>query len=159
MKARDLVFSLEDLVAWRVGQAGKVVLTNGCFDIVHVGHLRCLEYARSLGTTLVVAINSDASVRELKGEKRPYVNEEERAEMIAGLTCVDAVVIFSEKRLNKVISALKPDLYAKGGDYTLETMDQGEREELEECEAEIHFFELVAGKSTTNVVAEILRKN
>lgn len=159
MNARDKVLALDSLVAWRRELPGRVVLTNGCFDIVHVGHLRCLEYARSLGDALVVAINSDRSVRELKGDKRPYVCESERAEMIAGLTCVDAVVIFSEKRLNKVIAGLSPNLYAKGGDYTLETMDQGERAELLSCGAEIEFFELVEGKSTTNVVEKILKIN
>lgn len=157
--AAESVLSLEELKEWRAQQTGKVVLTNGCFDIVHVGHLRCLEYARSLGDSLVVAINSDSSVKELKGDKRPYVSEQERAELISGLACVDATVIFSEKRLNKVISVLKPDLYAKGGDYTLETMDQGERAELEACKAEIHFFHVVEGKSTTNVVENILQVN
>jgi len=155
MNAKSKIFSLDTLVDWRVKQNGRLVLTNGCFDIIHVGHLRCLEYARSLGEALVVAINSDSSVKELKGDKRPYVSEQERAELIAGLACVDAVVIFSEKRLNKVIRVLKPDLYAKGGDYTLETMDQGEREELDQCQSAIEFFKLVEGKSTTNIVEEI----
>jgi len=156
MTAREHIFDLDSLKEWRAEQSGRVVLTNGCFDILHVGHLRCLEYARTLGSFLVVAINSDLSVKELKGEKRPYIPEMERAELIAGLSCVDAVVIFGEKRLNTVISSLQPDLYAKGGDYTLETMDQGEKNELDECGSEIHFFELVEGKSTTNVEAKIL---
>jgi len=156
MAAKDIIFDLESLTEWRANQPSGVVLTNGCFDILHVGHLRCLEYARSLGSSLVVAINSDSSVKELKGEKRPHIPELERAELIAGLRCVDGVVIFSEKRLNKVIAALNPDLYAKGGDYTLETMDHGEKGELDKCDAEFHFFELVEGKSTTNVEAKIL---
>jgi len=156
---REKIYGIEDLLQWRKKQSGNVVLTNGCFDIVHVGHLRCLEYARKLGSVLVVAINSDSSVRELKGESRPYVKEMERAELIAGLCCVDATVIFTDKRLSKVIAALRPDVYAKGGDYNIDTMDQGEREELEKCGAEIHFFNLVEGKSTTNVVKKITNLN
>ena len=159
INARDKILNLEDFDKWKEDQTGSVVLTNGCFDIIHVGHLRCLEYARSLGDSLVVAINADSSVKDLKGEQRPFVPECERAELIAGLGCVDRVVIFSEKRLNKVINEVKPDIYAKGGDYTLETMDQGERRELEACGAEIHFFELIEGKSTTDIVGAILQKN
>ena len=158
MIARSKIYTLEELANSRETLLkGRVVLTNGCFDIVHVGHLRCLEYARSLGDVLIVAVNADVSVRSLKGEKRPYVSELERAELLAGFGCVDAVVVFSESRLNKVIDVVSPQVYAKGGDYTLETMDQGERSRLELCGAEIQFFETVNGKSTTNLVEKILQ--
>ena len=97
-----------------------IVTTNGCFDVLHLGHLRYLQAARQLGDLLVVAINSDASVRELKGENRPLIPEDERAEMLAGLECVDYVVIFPELTPIELLSELKPDIHVKGGDYKLE---------------------------------------
>ena len=160
MTAREKVLSIDALVDWRSQQEGNVVLTNGCFDIVHIAHLRCLEYARSLGDRLVVAINSDSSVKALKGESRPYIKDIERAELIAGFECVDAVVIFSDPRLDHVITKISPDVYAKGGDYTVETMDQGERRALESCEARICFNpNFLRDITTTNVVHTILEKN
>jgi len=158
MNARDKIYTLDELVAQKKALLpGGIVLTNGCFDLVHLGHLRCLEYARSLGDSLVVAINSDTSVRSLKGASRPYITERERAELLAGFSCVDAVVIFSEQRLNTVIDALKPNIYAKGGDYTLDTMDQGERARLEACGARIEFREETYDQTTTSIVANILK--
>ena len=96
-----------------------VVTTNGCFDLLHVGHLRYLQAARELGDLLVVGVNSDTSVKQLKGKNRPLVPEMERAEMLAGLACVDYVVIFPELAIS-LLSALQPDVHVKGGDYTLE---------------------------------------
>ena len=160
LQAREKVLSEEDLISWRqyCAQKGeRVVLTNGCFDLLHVGHLRCLEYAQSLGDHLVVAVNADSSVKALKGEGRPLISELERAELIAGLACVDRVVLFPDVRLTKIIERLSPDLYAKGGDYNLETMDQGERKALEGCGAEIAFFDIIADCSTTNILEKIQR--
>ncbi len=138
-------------------QGKKLVLTNGCFDLLHTGHVRYLEEARQCGDALIVAVNSDASVRELKGPDRPLNNELDRAEVLAALRCVDHVTIFTGKRVTDVISLLRPAVYAKGGDYTLETLDSGERAALDEVGAEISLLQLVPGRSTT-VLLERARK-
>ncbi len=103
----------------------RVVLANGCFDLLHVGHVRYLQAAKELGDILVVAINSDASVRQLKGKGRPIMNQEERAEIIAALTCVDYVVIFDERNVEKILRTLKPSIHAKGTDYTEASVPEG----------------------------------
>jgi rfaE bifunctional protein nucleotidyltransferase chain/domain len=113
---------LEDMPPLLLGK--KVVLANGCFDLLHVGHVRYLTAARALGDILVVAINSDASVRQLKGFCRPLMNQEERAEIIAALACVDFVVIFDELNVSEVLKTLKPAIHAKGTDYTEETVPE-----------------------------------
>ena len=113
---------LEDMPPLLPGK--KVVLANGCFDLLHVGHVRYLTAARALGDILVVAINSDGSVRQLKGEGRPLMNQEERAEIIAALACVDFVVIFNELNVSEVLKTLKPAIHAKGTDYTEETVPE-----------------------------------
>lgn len=102
----------------KLGQ--KLVFTNGCFDILHRGHAGYLKEARNLGDALVVALNSDSSVKQLKGETRPFNNEHDRAEMLCALRSVDYVVIFAEKRAINIIEAIKPDIYVKGGDYKLD---------------------------------------
>jgi D-glycero-beta-D-manno-heptose 1-phosphate adenylyltransferase len=102
----------------------RVVLANGCFDLLHVGHIRYLQAARGCGDLLVVGINSDRAVRELKGEGRPVMPEQERAEIIAALSCVDYVTIFDELTVEKLLLALKPDIHAKGTDYTIETVPE-----------------------------------
>lgn len=102
----------------------RIVLANGCFDILHVGHIRYLEGARGLGDLLVVGINSDAQVRSLKGAGRPFVPERERAEIIAGLRAVDYVTIFSEPTVEALLLAIRPDIHAKGTDYTEETVPE-----------------------------------
>ena len=130
----------------------KLVLTNGCFDLLHTGHVRYLEQARGCGDALIVAVNSDASVRELKGLDRPLNRELDRAEVLAALRCVDHVTIFTGKRVTDVIRLLRPAIYAKGGDYTLETLDSGERAALEETGAEISLLQLVPGRSTTGIL-------
>ncbi|MFN4033749.1 MAG: D-glycero-beta-D-manno-heptose 1-phosphate adenylyltransferase [Fimbriimonadales bacterium] len=110
---------------WR--EAGlKVVLTNGCFDLLHVGHLRYLQAARQLGDVLVVGVNSDESVRQLKGNARPIVPEAERAELIGGLECVDYVTIFSEPTAVELVNLVQPTYYAKGGDYTEQDLPESE---------------------------------
>jgi rfaE bifunctional protein nucleotidyltransferase chain/domain len=102
----------------------RIVMANGCFDILHVGHVRYLEEARSLGDLLVVAINTDEQVRALKGEGRPFVPERERAEMIAALRSVDYVTIFPERTVEALLRAIRPDIHAKGTDYTEETVPE-----------------------------------
>lgn len=131
----------------------KLVLTNGCFDILHVGHVRCLQAARALGDALAVALNGDASVRALKGPTRPINPEADRAEVLAALACVDYVVIFPEVRLVGVMKTVRPHLYAKGGDYTPDTLDKTEHATLDAVGAEIRIIPLVPGHSTTTLLA------
>ncbi|HHZ90700.1 TPA: D-glycero-beta-D-manno-heptose 1-phosphate adenylyltransferase [Candidatus Poribacteria bacterium] len=133
-----------------------VVTTNGCFDLMHVGHLRYLQAAKNLGDLLVVGVNSDNSVRELKGERRPLIPEDERAEMLAGLDCVDYVVIFPELDPISLLSELKPDIHVKGGDYTIEQVI--ERQVVEENGGRVIVGLNIEGKSTTNVIQTILHR-
>ena len=150
--------ALPEAMAWR-GQlraAGKrVVLTNGVFDLLHTGHLYYLKQARALGDALIIALNADASVRALKGPARPVQNEEQRAYALGALECVDAVVIFRTPRLTEEIRALRPDVYCKAGDYTLEKLDPGERGALQEVGARIEFMPFLPGFSTTSLIARI----
>ena len=133
-----------------------VVTTNGCFDVLHLGHLRYLQAARQLGDLLVVAVNSDSSVRELKGENRPLVPEDERAEMLAGLECVDYVVIFPESTPIELLSELKPNIHVKGGDYKLEQLV--EKEVVEKNGGKVIVGLNVPGKSTTNLIEVICER-
>ncbi|MBW7895293.1 MAG: adenylyltransferase/cytidyltransferase family protein [Opitutaceae bacterium] len=137
-------------------EAGRrVVLTNGVFDLLHTGHLYYLQEARRLGDALFIALNADESVRALKGPTRPVQSEEQRAYALGALTCVDAVVVFREPRLTKEIEALRPDVYCKAGDYTLEKLDAGEREALQRVGARIEFMPFLPGFSTTSLIARI----
>lgn len=131
---------------------GKLVLTNGCFDILHAGHVRYLTMARELGSFLLVAVNSDASVRELKGPGRPVNSQDDRCEVLAAIRSVDAVTVFDSLRVTEVIRAVKPDVYVKGGDYTPETLDAGEAAALRECGTEIRIVDLVPGRSTSAIL-------
>ncbi len=145
-------------VAWREQQrqAGRrVVLTNGVFDLLHTGHLYYLQKARALGDALVIALNADASVRALKGPTRPVQSEEQRAYALAALACVDAVFVFTTPRLDVEIRALRPDVYTKAGDYTLDKLDPGERAALEAVGARIEFMPFLPGFSTTQLIARI----
>jgi rfaE bifunctional protein nucleotidyltransferase chain/domain len=153
-----LFASLDVAVATRekLRKAGKkVVLTNGVFDLLHTGHLYYLQKARALGDALFIALNSDASVRELKGPLRPVQNETERAYALGALWFIDGIVVFREKRLTNEVLALKPDVYSKAGDYTLEKLDPGERAALENVGAKIDFMPFLPGFSTTNLIAKI----
>ncbi len=152
------LFTLEQAVAARarLRAAGrKVVLTNGVFDLLHTGHLFYLQQARALGDALFIALNSDASVKALKGPLRPVMNEEQRAYALAALTCIDGIVIFREPRLTAEIQALRPDVYCKAGDYTLEKLNPQERTALEAVGAQIKFMPFLPGFSTTNLIAKI----
>jgi rfaE bifunctional protein nucleotidyltransferase chain/domain len=146
-------------IAREMGARGqRMVLTNGCFDLLHVGHVRYLQEARQLGDALLVAVNGDASVRALKGETRPVNGEQDRAEVLAGLACVDYVTIFQELRVSGLVSEVCPQVYAKGGDYTLETLDPGERVALDFAGTEIRLLQLVPGRSTTATLARVKEK-
>jgi len=132
-----------------------VVWTNGCFDILHAGHVTYLKSAKREGDVLVVGLNSDASVRELKGADRPIVPEGERALIISALECVDYVTIFSDADAVPVLEVLKPDVFAKGGDYTIDTTNQDERQFVETYGGRMVFIAGVEGQSTTNLVQRI----
>jgi rfaE bifunctional protein nucleotidyltransferase chain/domain len=132
----------------------KLVFTNGVFDLLHVGHVRYLEEARKLGDALVVAVNGDASVRALKGPSRPINGEQDRAEVLAALECVSYVTVFPGMRVTELVAAVRPQVYAKGGDYTVETLNPEERAALEGAGSEIHILKLVPGKSTTATIAK-----
>lgn len=136
-------------------QGRRLVLTNGVFDLLHTGHLFYLKQARALGDALFIALNSDESVRLLKGPLRPVQNEEQRAYALAALECVDGILVFREKRLTGELLALKPDLYCKAGDYTLEKLDAGERGALQSVGAEIRFMPFLDGFSTTQLIQRI----
>jgi rfaE bifunctional protein nucleotidyltransferase chain/domain len=135
-----------------------IVFTNGCFDILHAGHVRYLSAAKQLGDILVVALNGDASVRELKGEGRPLNPQEDRAEVMAALEAVDYVVIFGEKRVDTLLRQVRPQIYVKGGDYTVTSLDRDEVTALSEIGAKIEILPLVPGKSTTKLVEAIQRR-
>jgi len=153
--SREKIQSVADLVRQRetlAARGRRLVFTNGCFDLLHVGHVRYLQAARTLGDALVVAVNGDASVRALKGPTRPVNAEQDRAEVLAALGCVDFVVLFDTERVTELVREIRPHLYAKGGDYTVASLDPGERAALEEVGAEIRILPLVPGKSTTGTL-------
>ena len=130
----------------------KLVATNGCFDLLHVGHVRYLQAARRLGDALVVGINGDDSVRALKGESRPLNRAADRAEVLGALEAVDFVVIFPEIRATEFLKHAEPAVYVKGGDYTPETLDAEERAVLEQIRAEIQIIPFQPGYSTSALV-------
>ena len=131
-------------------QGKKIVSTNGCFDILHVGHVRYLKKSAALGDILVVCLNSDRSVKALKGESRPLNNENDRAEVLASLGCVDFVVIFNEDTPVNYLAQIKPDIHTKGGDYDINTLP--EAKVVMENGGKVEFITFVDGKSTTNII-------
>ena len=135
-----------------------IVFTNGCFDILHAGHVRYLAAAKEFGDILVLGLNGDASVRELKGEGRPLNSQEDRAEVMAALGAVDYVIIFNEKRVDNLLREIRPRIYAKGGDYTVQSLDPDEVAALKEIGAKIEILPLVPGKSTSKLIQSIQRK-
>jgi rfaE bifunctional protein nucleotidyltransferase chain/domain len=135
-------------------EAGElIVFTNGCFDILHVGHIRYLRKAASLGDRLVLALNSDSSVKKLKGKARPFVPEAERLEMLAALEMVDYLILFSEIDASQLLEELKPQIYVKGGDYRIE--DLPEAETVYNYGGKIVLVTEIKGKSTTNIIKKI----
>lgn len=135
----------------------KIVATNGCFDLLHVGHVRYLQAARALGDLLVVGLNGDRSVHELKGAGRPITTQNDRAEVLAALACVDLITIFPEIRATKFLATVRPAVYVKGGDYTSETLDEDERATLKEIEATIRLIPFEAGYSTSGLIEQICK--
>jgi rfaE bifunctional protein nucleotidyltransferase chain/domain len=133
----------------------RLVFTNGCFDLLHVGHVRYLQAAQALGDALVIAVNGDESVRALKGPTRPINNERDRSEVLAALACVDYLVLFNTTRVTELVRAIRPHIYVKGGDYRIESLDSGERAALVEIGAEIHILPLIPGKSTTALIKKM----
>jgi D-beta-D-heptose 7-phosphate kinase/D-beta-D-heptose 1-phosphate adenosyltransferase len=150
----DKILSRPELIA-RYGRprAGRLVFTNGCFDLLHPGHVRYLDEARRLGSALVVGVNTDASVRGLKGQGRPLVPQEARALVLAGLAAVDAVTLFDQATPRDLIAALLPDVLVKGGDYRVE--DVVGRAEVEAAGGEVRVLPFFAGYSTTDLVRRI----
>src|ERR1700675_2544893 len=132
-----------------------IVFTNGCFDLLHVGHVRYLQAARALGDALAVAINGDDSVRVLKGEGRPLNTESDRAEIVAALECVDYAVIFPEVRVTRLIEKVRPAIYVKGGDYTPVSLHPEEHAALEKIGAEIRILPFEPGHSTSGLIERI----
>src|ERR1700737_4830071 len=152
----DSILTLEQAIL-RFGRGKRngrcVVFTNGCFDLLHPGHIRSLEHARSLGDVLIVGLNSDASVRQLKGEGRPVIAERERAEILAALESVDAVVIFDDLTPREVIAGLLPDVLVKGGDWPGDQIVG--REEVEAAGGRVISIPVVPGYSTTEILKKI----
>lgn len=153
---RTKIIPYEQLSAWREKlTAGCLVVTNGCFDLLHLGHVTYLETARNLGDALLVGVNSDVSVRALKGSGRPVTSEGDRASVLAALESVSYVCVFPEVRAREFLLQAKPHIYAKGGDYTLETLDQEERRAVESNSGKIHLIPFVAGQSTTGLLQKL----
>lgn len=147
---------IEDFCATLRAAGQRIIFTNGCFDILHAGHVRYLTQARSLGDCLVLGLNTDASVRRLKGETRPVNRELDRAEVVGALAAVDYVVLFDEPTAEALVEKVRPAVYAKGGDYTRETLPEAKI--VERYGGEVHFIGLVPGRSTTKIIERINRK-
>lgn len=155
---RDKLITWEKLPEWRAAMRAsgkKLVVTNGCFDLLHVGHVTYLENARQLGDALLIGLNSDSAVQELKGPQRPLNAETDRAAVIAALESVSGVCIFRERTATRFLSLAEPDIYVKGGDYTLETLNQDERRAVESAGGRIEMIPFVPGKSTTALLKKI----
>lgn len=153
LKAKSKILTLEECVRFRKtcqSQGKKVVFTNGCFDILHVGHTTYLEQAQALGDFLILGLNSDTSVKQLKGKSRPINSEQDRAEVLAALASVDAVTIFTENTPIPLLLQLKPDIHVKGGDYVKE--DLPEYATIKAYGGEIIILPFVDGKSTTAII-------
>ena len=152
------IMDMENLAAQaaQLREAGqRLVFTNGCFDLIHVGHVRYLAAARALGDVLVVGINGDASVGTLKGPNRPINNERDRAEVLAALESVDLVTIFPDVRATRLLAMVRPAVYVKGGDYTPDTLNEEERAVLDEVGAEIRIIPFEPGYSTSRIIQRL----
>jgi D-beta-D-heptose 7-phosphate kinase/D-beta-D-heptose 1-phosphate adenosyltransferase len=147
---------LAHLIAEEKRRGKTVVFTNGCFDLLHVGHVKYLQKARSFGDLLVLGLNSDASIRRLKGESRPLIGQEERAHILAALDCIDYVVLFDDDTPQRLIETLLPQVLVKGGDYTREGVVG--HEAVEAAGGRVELVEFVDGKSTTNIIEQVLNR-
>ena len=158
MKSKILTLPELAARAGKMRDAGRrLVLTNGCFDLLHVGHVRYLQQAAELGDALAVAVNGDESVQALKGPGRPLNSADDRAEVLAALDCVSFVTVFPDIRATAVIKAVRPAVYVKGGDYTLDRLDPEEVAVLKKAGAEIKTLPLVPEKSTTRLIERMQR--
>lgn len=158
MKSADKILNWDQLLLWRISLRGagrKLVTTNGCFDILHFGHVTYLEAARAQGDALLVGVNSDESVRELKGPGRPLNRESERAAVLAALESVDAVCVFTDRTALRFLSAVQPDVYVKGGDYTVDTINQEERRLVEQLGGKVVVLAGVPEKSTSALLEKL----
>jgi D-beta-D-heptose 7-phosphate kinase/D-beta-D-heptose 1-phosphate adenosyltransferase len=151
-KREELLRIIKDLKA----KGKRIVFTNGCFDLLHVGHIRYLEEAKTLGDILIVGVNSDASVRKLKGPKRPVLHVEDRAEILSGLGCVDYITVFDELDPLALITSLQPNVLAKGGDWTIEQTVG--KEVVERAGGEVVIIPFVQGASTSSLIETILAR-
>jgi D-beta-D-heptose 7-phosphate kinase/D-beta-D-heptose 1-phosphate adenosyltransferase len=151
-KREELLGIIKDLKA----KGKRIIFTNGCFDLLHVGHIRYLEKAKTLGDILIVGVNSDASVQKLKGPKRPVLPAEERTEILSGLGCVDYITIFDELDPLTLITSLKPNVLVKGGDWTKEQTIG--KEVVERSGGEVVIIPFVKGASTSNLIETILKR-
>jgi D-glycero-beta-D-manno-heptose 1-phosphate adenylyltransferase len=160
VKFREKIIAWEQLPAWRAAMRAcgkRLVVTNGCFDLLHLGHVVYLETSRDQGDALLVGVNGDASVRQLKGPDRPVTPENERAAVLAALESVNGVCIFAERTATRFLAAAQPDIYVKGGDYTLDTLNQEERRIVEQAGGKIVIIPFVPGKSTTATLKKIMQ--
>ncbi|MFO1476666.1 MAG: adenylyltransferase/cytidyltransferase family protein [Verrucomicrobiota bacterium] len=160
MNFRGKIIPWDRLPEWRLSmrRAGrKLVVTNGCFDLLHLGHVTYLENARNHGDALLVGVNGDDAVRDLKGAGRPVNPESDRASVLAALESIDGVCIFSEKTATRFLAAAQPDIYVKGGDYTLESLNQEERRTVEQAGGRIVIIPFVPDRSTTALLKKIMR--
>ena len=148
--------NLDNIIKKLKSENKKIVFTNGCFDILHAGHVRYLKESKKFGDILIVGLNSDVSVKKIKGESRPINPEMDRAEVLAGLEAVSYIVLFDETSPVKLLEEIKPDIYTKGADYTLETLP--EADVVIKNGGRVQFINLVEGKSTTNVIKKITNK-
>jgi D-glycero-beta-D-manno-heptose 1-phosphate adenylyltransferase len=158
----EKIVDLEELAdrCEKLRSAGKkIVATNGCFDLLHIGHTRYLQAARAFGDLLIVGLNGDGSVHKLKGAGRPITTESDRAEILAALECVDLVTIFPETRATKFIAAASPAVYVKGGDYTSETLDPEERAILKQIGTTIRLIPFETGYSTSGLIERICKSS
>lgn len=146
---------LEKIISYLKTQGKKIVFTNGCFDLLHYGHIKYLDSAKSNGDILVVAVNSDASVRKIKGDKRPIINEKDRLKTVAALESVDYVVLFKEDTPLKIIKLLKPDVLVKGADWTKNNIAGADF--ILSCGGEVATVSLAKGRSTTNLIKKIAK--
>jgi len=155
-KISNTLFAALQAHAWKC-RGKRVVITNGCFDIIHVGHIKFLEAAKARGDHLIVGVNSDQAVQTLKGPNRPINSQSDRMAVIAALECVDLVVLINDVRVDTFIETIHPSVWCKGSDYNLGTLDKGEVAAAHRVKAEIALLKMVAGKSTTNLVNQCRR--
>ena len=160
MNFHEKIVAWDKLPEWRAAlrASGKrLVVTNGCFDLLHLGHVTYLETARNEGDALLVGVNGDEAVRQLKGPERPVTPEHDRAAVLAALQSVDGVCIFAEPTATRFLAAARPDIYVKGGDYTMDTLNQEERRTVEQAGGRVVIIPFVPGKSTTALLKKISR--